>query len=166
MTEKIKALTIWQPYASLIAAGLKQYETRSWSTRYRGLLAIHAAKRWIGEECGFTDTLTERYRYMIDQSHNIEPKLEAMLLSVINCQRAYAKALIVDYKKLNEMQLAGDVLGGHLTLMEAFETDVDPLLAQARGEIDRPANPLAAYRADDYAKKVAEERGSGGKGWT
>lgn len=40
-----KALTVWQPWASLLAAGVKEYETRSWSTRYRGLIAIHAAKR-------------------------------------------------------------------------------------------------------------------------
>lgn len=104
--------------------------------------------------------------YMIDQSHNIEPKLEAMLLSVLNCQKAYAKALIVDYEKLREKQLAGDVLGGHMALTEAFETDVEPLLMQVRTEMDRPAKPMAAYHADDYAQKVAEERGSGGKGWT
>jgi hypothetical protein len=44
-TTTVKALSLWQPWASLIAAGLKQYETRSWATPYRGLLAIHAAKR-------------------------------------------------------------------------------------------------------------------------
>jgi hypothetical protein len=41
----MKAITIWQPYASLIATGIKQYETRSWQTNYRGELLIHAAKR-------------------------------------------------------------------------------------------------------------------------
>jgi hypothetical protein len=44
-TTTVKALSLWQPWASLVAAGLKQYETRSWATPYRGLLAIHAAKR-------------------------------------------------------------------------------------------------------------------------
>lgn len=39
----MKALTIWQPWASLIAGGVKQYETRSWATKYRGPIAIHAA---------------------------------------------------------------------------------------------------------------------------
>ena len=42
----MKAITIWQPYATLIACGLKRYETRGWSTNYRGPLVIHAAKRW------------------------------------------------------------------------------------------------------------------------
>ncbi len=41
----MKALTIWQPWASLLASGRKKYETRSWATSYRGPIAIHAAKR-------------------------------------------------------------------------------------------------------------------------
>lgn len=97
--------------------------------------------------------------YMIDQSHNIEPKLEAMLQSVLNCQTAYAKALIVDYKALEQRQAEGDVLGAHRVLLDAFETDVRPLLAQARVEMGVPADPITAYRADGYAKQVAEERG-------
>jgi len=106
--------------------------------------------------------------YMIDQSHNIEPKLEAMLVSVLNCQSAYAKALIVDYPLLRERQAAGDVLGAHRVYVDAFETDVRPLLAQVRRERDLPPDPLAALRADDYAARVAAERGTaetGGGGY-
>lgn len=98
--------------------------------------------------------------YMIDQSHNIEPKLEAMLLSVLNCQTAYAKALIVDYTTLQEKQNGGDVLGGHRVLVDAFETDIRPLLRQVRQEMGIHPDPMAAYHADNYAQKVAEERGS------
>jgi L-rhamnose isomerase/sugar isomerase len=98
--------------------------------------------------------------YMIDQSHNIEPKLEAMLLSVINCQSAYAKALIVDRKALRSAQQAGDVLGAHRILTDAYDTDVRPLLAQVRQEMGLHPDPIAAYRADNYAKKVAESRGA------
>ncbi len=97
--------------------------------------------------------------YMIDQSHNIEPKLEAMLVSVLNCQTAYAKALIVDWKDLREFQIAGDVLGAQQKYVEAFETDVRPLLAQVRVEKGLNPDPIAAYRADNYAQKVADERG-------
>jgi L-rhamnose isomerase/sugar isomerase len=100
--------------------------------------------------------------YMIDQSHNIEPKLEAMLQSVINCQTAYAKALIVDYKLLAERQSVGDVLGAPRVLQDAFETDVRPLLAQVRRELGVPEDPIAAYRADNYAQRVAQERGKAG----
>ncbi|MFQ3567370.1 MAG: L-rhamnose isomerase [Aggregatilineales bacterium] len=98
--------------------------------------------------------------YMIDQSHNIEPKLEAMLISVLNCQTAYAKALIVDYRALRERQQAGDVLGAHGILMDAFETDVRPLLAKVRQEMGIHPDPLTAYRLDHYAQQVAETRGT------
>lgn len=43
---RIKALSVWQPWASLLAHGVKEYETRSWATKYRGLLAIQASARW------------------------------------------------------------------------------------------------------------------------
>lgn len=104
--------------------------------------------------------LSNDVAYMIDQSHNIEPKLEAMLLSVLNCQTAYARALIVNYKRLAEMQNAGDVLGAHRVLTEAFDTDVRPLLMQVRTEMGRHPDPIAAYRADHYSQKVAQERGT------
>ena len=97
--------------------------------------------------------------YMIDQSHNIEPKLEAMILSVMNCQTAYAKALIINYDVLRDRQRAGDVLGAHGVLMDAFQTDVRPLLAQVRVEMGVNPDPLQAYRTDSYAQHIAEVRG-------
>lgn len=97
--------------------------------------------------------------YMIDQSHNIEPKIEAMVQSVLNVQAAYARALIVDRKDLAERQAAGDVLGAHRVLTDAFETDVRPLLAQVRLEMGLDSDPLAALRASGYEQKVAAERG-------
>jgi L-rhamnose isomerase/sugar isomerase len=103
--------------------------------------------------------LAANVAYMIDQSHNIEPKLEAMIQSVINCQVAYAKAQIVDYAALAEAQRAGDVLGAHRIYMDAFETDVRPLLAKVREESGLHPDPIAAHRAGDYAKRVAQERG-------
>jgi L-rhamnose isomerase / sugar isomerase len=73
--------------------------------------------------------------FMIDQSHNVEGKIDAMIQSVMNIQTAYAKALLVDEVRLAEAQAAGDVLGAHRILLEAFETDVRPLLARARAEV-------------------------------
>jgi L-rhamnose isomerase/sugar isomerase len=101
-----------------------------------------------------------RVAYMIDQSHNIEPKLEAMLVSILNCQTAYAKALTVNYVALDACQRAGDVLGAHLILKDAFETDVRPLLAQVRVEMGLHPDPIAAYRSDSYAQRAAETRGT------
>ncbi len=108
--------------------------------------------------------LANNVAYMIDQSHNIEPKLEAMLLSVLNAQTAYAKALIVDYPTLAQKQQAGDVLGAHRVLVDAFETDIRPLLAQVRIEMGLNPDPISAYRADDYAQRVADERGTDSAG--
>jgi L-rhamnose isomerase/sugar isomerase len=98
--------------------------------------------------------------YMIDQSHNIEPKIEAMIVSILNCQAAYAKALIVDYPALEKAQQAGDILGAHRILVDAFETDVRPLLAEVREEMGIHPDPIMAYRNDDYAAKIAGERGT------
>lgn len=97
--------------------------------------------------------------YMLDQNHNVEGKLQGVLISVLNCQVAYAKALIVDYPTLAARQQQGDVLGAHRLLIDAYETDVRPLLAQVRVEMDRPADPLAAFRADDYERRAAQARG-------
>lgn len=96
--------------------------------------------------------------YMIDQSHNIEPKLEAMLLSVLNCQTALAKALIVDYKGLAVRQREGDVLGAHRLMMDAFETDVRPLLGEVRTRIGVPADPISELRTSGIEQKLASQR--------
>lgn len=50
MSDEIRILSLWQPWASLIAMGLKKFETRSWGTPYRGKLAIHAAKRPVDSD--------------------------------------------------------------------------------------------------------------------
>lgn len=96
--------------------------------------------------------------YMLDQAHVIESKIEAMVLSVLNVQTAYAKALLVDRAALKERQQAGDVLGAHAILRDAMETDVRPLLAQAREEIGRPANPLSALRDDTLVRERRQLR--------
>lgn len=105
--------------------------------------------------------------YMIDQSHVIEPKIEAMVQSVVNIQTAYAKALIVDRACLRERQAAHDVLGAHRVVMDAFETDVRPLLAQAREEMGLHPDPIAALVASGYEQRIAAERGvsEGGGGY-
>lgn len=97
--------------------------------------------------------------YMIDQSHNIKPKIEAMIQSVMNIQEAYAKALLVDRESLKEAQQAGDVVMAEEILLDAYRTDVRPLLASIREEMGVPINPLEAYRNSGYASKIAEERG-------
>jgi L-rhamnose isomerase / sugar isomerase len=99
-----------------------------------------------------------RIAYMIDQSHNIEPKIEAMIQSVVNIQTAYAKALLVDRTALRQAQEAGDVLGGYRVLQEAYETDVRPWLSEFRVRQGRNPDPIAAFRARGYTERVARER--------
>ena len=107
-----------------------------------------------------------RIDYMIDQTHNIEPKIEAMILSVMNLQEAYSKALLVDRAALAEARRSGDVLGAHRLLLDAYATDVRPLCARVREDLGAAPDPIAAFKESGYAEKVAEERGEGaGAGW-
>jgi len=96
--------------------------------------------------------------YMLDQSHNIENKIEAMLLSVMNVQTAYAKALCINRQALAALQYAGDVMGAHRLLHEAFETDVRPLLAVMREDAGLPADPFRAFRESGIARQLEAER--------
>jgi L-rhamnose isomerase/sugar isomerase len=108
-----------------------------------------------------------RIDYMIDQTHNIEPKIEAMILSVMNLQEAYAKALLVDRAALAEARHSGDVLGAHRLLLDAYATDVRPLCARIREDLGAADDPIAAFKESGYAEKVAQERGEGaGAGWS
>jgi L-rhamnose isomerase/sugar isomerase len=97
--------------------------------------------------------------FMIDQSHNVEGKIDAMIHSVMNIQTAYAKALLVDEARLEEAQAAGDVLGAHRVLVQAFETDVHPLLARLRKQLGVSEDPVAAFREGGYGAALARERG-------
>jgi L-rhamnose isomerase/sugar isomerase len=102
----------------------------------------------------------ETVAFMIDQSHNVEGKIDAMVQSVMNIQTAYAKALLVDEPRLASAQAEGDVLGAHRILLEAFETDVRPLLTRLRAEAALAADPVAAFRDGDYGAVRAAERGT------
>ena len=104
--------------------------------------------------------------YMIDQTHNIEAKIEAMILSVTNLQESYAKALLVDRAALDQARQAGDVLSAHETLLDAFNTDVRPLCAKVREDLGASADPILAFRESGYLEKTVDERGEGaGAGW-
>jgi L-rhamnose isomerase/sugar isomerase len=101
----------------------------------------------------------DRVALMIDQSHNVEGKIDAMIQSVVNIQTAYAKALLVERERLAAAQQAGDVLGAHRVLLEAFETDVRPLLARHRERRGLHGDPVAAFREGGYAEQRTAERG-------
>jgi L-rhamnose isomerase/sugar isomerase len=96
--------------------------------------------------------------YMIDQSHNLKPKIEAMIQTVVTAQELYAKACLVDRVNLKDAQQRMNIVDAEECLREAFNTDVKPLLAAWREGKGLAADPMAAYRASGYEAKVAEER--------
>ena len=104
--------------------------------------------------------------FMLDQCHNIEPKIPGQIRSVMNVQEVTAKALLVDRGALARGPVAGDVLGANGVLMDAYNTDVRPLLAELRAEQGLDPDPMAAYAASGYAGKIAAERVGGQQaGW-
>ncbi|MFG3122390.1 L-rhamnose isomerase [Streptomyces sp. NPDC048201] len=104
--------------------------------------------------------------FMLDQCHNIEPKIPAIIRSVMNVQEATAKALLVDSGALAEAQRAGDVLAANGVLMDAFDTDVRPLLAELREEAGLDPDPMAAYRRSGWPERIVKERVGGEQaGW-
>jgi L-rhamnose isomerase / sugar isomerase len=104
--------------------------------------------------------------FMLDQSHNIEPKIPAVIRSVMNVQEATAKALLVDRDALDAAQRAGDVLGANAVLMDAYNTDVRPLLRDLRADLGLDPDPMGAYARCGYAEKIRADRvGGAAAGW-
>jgi L-rhamnose isomerase/sugar isomerase len=104
-------------------------------------------------------TIHSDVAYMIDQSHNLKPKIEEMIQSVVNCQIQFARALLVDRKALRDAQANGDIVAAEEVLQDAYQTDVRPLLAHVRIEMGLDPDPVLAYRASGYFEKVCKERG-------
>ena len=96
--------------------------------------------------------------YMVDQSHNLKAKIEAMIQTVMTAQELYAKACLVDRNKLQDAQARMDIIDAESCLRDAFFTDVRPLLAEWRKKHNLDPNPLSAYRASGYESQVAKER--------
>jgi L-rhamnose isomerase/sugar isomerase len=104
--------------------------------------------------------------FMLDQCHNLEPKIPGEIRSVMNVQEATAKALLVDADALADAQRRGDVLGANAVLMDAYNTDVRPLVAEVREELGAEGDPIAAYHRCGYAERIAAERAGGQQaGW-
>jgi L-rhamnose isomerase/sugar isomerase len=104
--------------------------------------------------------------FMLDQCHNIEPRIPGQIRSVMNVQEATAKALLVDSTALEAAQRAGDVLGANGVLMDAYATDVRPVLADLRVGLGLDPDPMAAYARSGYADSIVSERVGGQQaGW-
>ena len=104
--------------------------------------------------------------FMLDQCHNVEDKIPGQIRSVLNVQEMTARALLVDREALAKAQEAGDVLGAHGVLMEAFYTDVRSDLAGWRESRGLPRDPMGAYAESGYQAKINAERVGGQQaGW-
>jgi L-rhamnose isomerase/sugar isomerase len=104
--------------------------------------------------------------FMLDQCHNIEPKIPAVIRSVMNVQEATAKALLVNHAALRTAQDAGDVLGANAVLMDAYNSDVRPLLGELREEMGLDPDPVTAYRRSGHFERIRTERvGGEAAGW-
>ena len=114
------------------------------------------------------DALDPSYgiNFMLDQCHNIEAKIPAIIRSVMNVQEATAKALLVDRDALAKAQNDGEVLEANAVLMDAYNTDVRPLLAEVRTDAGLDPDPIGAYRRSGYQEKIVNDRVGGEQaGW-
>lgn len=111
----MKALSIWQPWASLLAYGVKKYETRSWATNYRGPIAIHAAKKWPSDVFGMliqadnTDTLFALYKAIETAGYDPHDDASMPLGAIV------ATAELVDCRPITR-QLIAEQTGTELLL--------------------------------------------------
>jgi L-rhamnose isomerase/sugar isomerase len=104
--------------------------------------------------------------FMLDQCHNIEDKIPGQIRSVLNVQAMTARALLIDRDALSAAQKSGDVLAANDVFMDAFYTDVRPILREWRETRGLPEDPIAAFNNSGYLKKIAEFRVGGNQaGW-
>jgi L-rhamnose isomerase/sugar isomerase len=106
----------------------------------------------------------ENIAYMLDQCHNLEPKIPAMIRSITNVQTLYAKALLINLDEVQEAQEKQDVLAAEHSVRQAYEFDVTPLLEVVREEMGVPTNPMKSYLESGYQEKILS-RGKGGASW-
>ncbi|MFF4910333.1 L-rhamnose isomerase [Streptomyces sp. NPDC001260] len=110
--------------------------------------------------------LSSDVAFMLDQCHNIEAKIPAIIRSVMNVQEATAKALLVDRDALATAQREGDVLAANAVLMDAYNTDVRPLLADLRQDMGLDPDPITAYHRSGWQGQITAERVGGTQaGW-
>jgi len=96
--------------------------------------------------------------FMIDQSHNLKSKIEAMIQTVNMAQELYSKATIVDYPELADAQKSCDLVRAESVLQDAFATDVRPIIREWRHSKGLPENPMEAFRLNGYLERIAKER--------
>lgn len=126
---------------------------------YQLFRIFHEIRYWEWETGSRADIA-----YMIDQSHNLKGKIEAMIQSVIRAQEIYAKSLLVDHAVLSGHQDACNLVDAEECLQEAFASDVKPLILEWRRARGIPENPLKAFRESGYLERVTADREARNRG--
>ena len=120
-----------------------------------------------GLASGAPGASARKVAYMVDQCHNLEPKLPALIRTVMTLQEHWLKAQLVDREALAGYQLDGDILRANAELKAAFDTDVRPILSRWRQARDLPTDPFVAYLESGEEEQRADARRDGvGAGWT
>jgi L-rhamnose isomerase/sugar isomerase len=96
--------------------------------------------------------------YMVDQSHNLKPKIEEMIQTASMAQELFAKAALVDLEKLTHYQAHSELIDAEECLKDAFATDVRPAIREWRGAKGLAEAPLAAVRESGYLERAARDR--------
>jgi L-rhamnose isomerase/sugar isomerase len=99
--------------------------------------------------------------YMIDQSHNLKGKIEAMIQTVTMAQEIFAKSCLVNWSELARAQKSCDLVRAESLLQDAFATDVRPMLGEWRQSKGIPPNPMEAFRQSGYLERITKQRASG-----
>jgi L-rhamnose isomerase/sugar isomerase len=96
--------------------------------------------------------------YMIDQSHNLKGKIEAMIQTVTAAVELYAKAALVDHEKLAKHQQSCSLVDAETCLKDAFASDVRPVIREWAQSKGLPADPMDAFRQSGYLERITSER--------
>ncbi len=102
--------------------------------------------------------------YMVDQSHNLKGKIEAMIQTVCTAQELYARAVLVDHARLAKLQQDCSLVDAEETLREAFWQDVRPAIREWRKSRGLPEDPLLAFRSSGYLERITRERSEKNRG--
>jgi L-rhamnose isomerase/sugar isomerase len=102
--------------------------------------------------------VTADIAYMVDQSHNLKGKIEAMIQTVCTAQELYARAALVDHGRLAKLQQECSLVDAEETLRGAFWLDVRPMVKEWRVAKGLPGDPMQAFRESGYAERIVRER--------
>lgn len=117
--------------------------------------------RIFGEIHGYAASKDGRYpgiEYMVDQSHNLKPKIEAMIETVMTAQELYAKAALIDFGQLEKHQASGEIVDAERLMKQAFNKDVSGEIAEWRKGRGLSPDPLIAFRESGYLERIAADR--------